>query len=64
MIDRLDDYKEAKVKCDLEFKAIEEHKIRMKNAGLDEKHIQLAIDPLISFALKLKEEIEEFEKLI
>ena len=35
----------------------------MKNAGLNEDQIRMAIDPLLSFTIQLKEEVEEYEKL-
>lgn len=35
----------------------------MRKSGLSKAQIQLAIDPLASFALQLKEEVEEYEKI-
>lgn len=42
---------------------IDNLKERMRIKGLSEEHIRLAVDPLISFSLKLKEDIEEYESL-
>lgn len=35
----------------------------MKAAGLNKEQIKLAVDPLVSFTLQLREEVEEYEKL-
>ncbi len=35
----------------------------MKAAGFNSQQMKLAIDPLISFTLQLREEVEEYEKL-
>ena len=36
----------------------DEHRARLKEAGLDEIEIQRVVDPLESFHLQLKEEVE------
>jgi hypothetical protein len=63
MIKTEQEYLEAKKRLENEFKALEDHQIKMKKAGLNKEQIQLAIDPLASFTLQLKEEVEEYERL-
>lgn len=63
MIKTEKEYLESKNRLDQEYQTIEEHKLKMKNAGLNEDQIRMAIDPLLSFAIQLKEEVEEYEKL-
>ncbi len=63
MIKTEKEYLEAKDRLSKEFKAIEEHQLKMKKAGMTKAQIQLAIDPLASFTFQLKEEVEEYEKL-
>ncbi|MBF0315121.1 MAG: helix-turn-helix transcriptional regulator [Oligoflexia bacterium] len=63
MIKTEEEYLEAKKKLEQEFQDLENHKLKMKKAGVSEDHLRLAIDPLSSFALQLKEEVEEYEKL-
>lgn len=63
MIKTEQEYAEAKKRLEQEFKALEDHQNKMRKAGLTEEQIQLAIDPLTSFAFQLKEEVEEYEKI-
>lgn len=63
MIKTEKEYLESKARLTVEFKELEEHAARMKKSGLTPDQIKLAIDPLASFALQLKEEVEEYEKL-
>lgn len=63
MIKTEKDYIEAKLRLEQEFKNIEDHRIKMKSAGMNLDQIKIAIDPLASFALQLREEVEEYEKL-
>lgn len=63
MIKTDQEYTEAKKRLEQEFKALEEHQMKMKKAGLTKEQIQLAIDPLASFAHQLREEVEEYEKI-
>jgi len=63
MIKTEKEYIEAKKRLEQEFKALEDHQLKMKKAGMTKEQIQLAIDPLASFTLQLKEEVEEYEKL-
>jgi DNA-directed RNA polymerase specialized sigma subunit len=63
MIKTEKEYQEAKKRLESEFKALEDHQLKMQKAGLSQDQIQLAIDPLASFAHQLKEEVGEYEKL-
>lgn len=63
MIKTEKEYLEAKVRLAVEFKELDAHTEKMKKAGLNQEQIKLALDPLVSFALQLKEEVEEYEKL-
>lgn len=63
MIKTEQEYTEAKKRLEQEFKELETHQMKMKAAGLTKAQIQLAIDPLASFAFQLKEEVEEYEKI-
>lgn len=63
MIKTEQELKLAKTKLEAELARIKSHRQKMKSSGLTPKQIQLAIDPLLSFSLQLKEEIEEHEKI-
>lgn len=63
MIKTEKEYLEAKCRLEQESKTLEKQKKKMKAAGLSDKQIKLAIDPLVSFTLQLREEVEEYEKL-
>ncbi len=63
MIKTENEYFEAKKRLKEEFKMIDEHKVKLKNSGLSTDQIKLAVDPLLSFACKMKEEVEEYERL-
>lgn len=63
MIKTEKEYIESKKRLEQEFKALEDHQLKMQKAGMTKEQIQLAIDPLASFTLQLKEEVEEYEKL-
>ena len=63
MIKTEKDYLEAKSRLDQEYKTLENHEKKMKAVGLTDEQISLAIDPLVSFTLQLKEEVAEYEKL-
>lgn len=64
MIKTENEYLEAKKRLEKEFQSIEEQQLKLKKAGFNKQQIQLAIDPLATFALQLKEEVEEYEKLM
>jgi hypothetical protein len=40
-----------------------DHRARLKEAGLDDEEIKRAADPIESFHLQLKEEVEGYERL-
>jgi DNA-directed RNA polymerase specialized sigma subunit len=63
MIKTEKEYIETKKRLKEDLKAIETQRKKMKQAGMNQEQIRVAIDPLSSFALQLKEEIEEYEKL-
>ncbi len=63
MIKTEKEYLETKERLEKEFESIEQHRSKMKKAGMSKKQISLAVDPLHSFALQLQEEVEEYEKL-
>lgn len=64
MIKTENEYTEAKKRLENEFQAIEEQKLKLEKAGFNKQQMQLAIDPLTTFAFQLKEEVEEYEKLM
>lgn len=63
MIKTEKEYIEAKKRRDAEFQSIEQQQIKMRDAGMTDEHIHLALEPLASFTHQLKEEIEEYEKI-
>jgi DNA-directed RNA polymerase specialized sigma subunit len=63
MIKTEKEYQEAKTRLEQEYKTLEDHEKKMKAAGLNADQIKLAIDPLVSFTLQLREEVAEYEKL-
>ncbi|MNT46640.1 helix-turn-helix protein [compost metagenome] len=63
MIKTEKEYLESKNRLDAEFKDLDAHAVKLKKAGLTKAQIKLALDPLVSFALQLQEEVEEYEKL-
>lgn len=63
MIKTEKEYVESKKRLLDEQQLIDEQMIKLKQAGLTKDQINLAIDPLASFMMQLKEEVEEYEKL-
>ena len=63
MIKTEKEYLEAKKRLEQEYKTMDEHEIKMKSAGLNSEQIKLAIDPLKSFSIQPREEVEEYERL-
>ncbi|MBL7668899.1 MAG: helix-turn-helix transcriptional regulator [Bdellovibrionaceae bacterium] len=63
MIKTEKEYQEAKIRLEQEYKTLEDHEKKMKAAGLNAEQMKLAIDPLVSFTLQLREEVAEYEKL-
>ena len=63
MIKTESEYTQAKQKLENEFRTIKEHQNKLRKNGFTDEQVKLAVDPLASFALQLKEEIEEYERL-
>ena len=57
------EYQEASKRLGDELKRLDEHRARLKVAGLGDVEIKRVIDPLESFHLQLKEEVEAYERL-
>src|ERR1700690_4116254 len=57
------EYQEASKRLVEELRRLDEHRSRLKAAGLGEIEIQRVQDPLESFHLQLKEEVEAYERL-
>ena len=63
MIRNETEYQEAVKRLADETQRFQEHRLRLKDSGLGEAEIQRVIDPLESFHLQLKEEVEAYERL-
>jgi ribosome-binding protein aMBF1 (putative translation factor) len=63
MIRNESEYKEAVGRLTEEQKRLAEHRARLKEAGLSEEEIKRVIDPMESFHLQLREEVEGYERL-
>lgn len=63
MIKTEKEYVESKKRLLDEQQVIDDQMIKLKQAGLTKDQINLAIDPLASFMMQLKEEVEEYERL-
>lgn len=63
MIRNETEYKEAVARLGEERKRLTEHVNRLKEAGLTPDEIKRAIDPMESFHLQFKEEVESYERL-
>lgn len=63
MIKTEKEYLESKSRLEQEYKSLEGHEMKMKAAGMNKEQIKIAMDPLVSFTLQLKEEVLEYEKL-
>jgi ribosome-binding protein aMBF1 (putative translation factor) len=57
------EYQEASARLEEERKRLAEHRARLKGAGLKDDEIRRVIDPIESFHLQLKEEVESYERL-
>jgi hypothetical protein len=55
------EFQEASKRLGDELKRFDEHRARLKEAGLGDTEIKRVIDPLESFHLQLKEEVEAYE---
>jgi ribosome-binding protein aMBF1 (putative translation factor) len=57
------EYQEASARLADERKRLSEHASRLKETGLNDDQIKRVIDPMESFHLQLKEEVESYERL-
>jgi ribosome-binding protein aMBF1 (putative translation factor) len=57
------EYQEASKRLAEELKRLDEHRSRLKETGLKDPEIKRVIDPLESFHLQLREEVEAYERL-
>ena len=57
------EYQEASARLAEERSRLAEHRARLKEAGLSDEEIKRVIDPMESFHLQLKEEVESYERL-
>ena len=57
------EYQEASARLAEERQRLAEHKARLKQAGLAEDEVKRVIDPMESFHLQLREEVESYERL-
>lgn len=63
MIRNETEYKEAVARLAEERKRLSEHRARLKETGLTDEEIKRVIDPMESFHLQLKEEVDSYERL-
>jgi ribosome-binding protein aMBF1 (putative translation factor) len=63
MIRNENEYKEAVGRLEQERERLAEHRARLKATGLTTEEIKRVIDPIESFHLQLKEEVESYERL-
>ena len=63
MIRTESEYHEANHRLEAERKRLAEHRGRLRKEGLTEAQVKRALDPLKSFHLQLKEEVESYERL-
>jgi ribosome-binding protein aMBF1 (putative translation factor) len=63
MIRNETEYQEAYERLEEEEKRLAEHRKRLRDAGLKEEEIKRVIDPIESFHLQLKEEVESYHRL-
>ncbi|HEV3158272.1 MAG TPA: helix-turn-helix transcriptional regulator [Candidatus Baltobacteraceae bacterium] len=63
MIRNETEYQEASVRLSDERKRLADHTARLKETGLSDEEIKRVIDPIESFHLQLKEEVESYERL-
>jgi DNA-binding XRE family transcriptional regulator len=57
------EYQEASKRLSEEAVRFQEHRLRLRQTGLNDLEIKRAIDPLESFHLQLREEVEAYERL-
>src|SRR5271165_5846096 len=63
MIRNETEYQEASARVADERNRLADHRARLKEAGLSDEEIKRVIDPMESFHLQLKEEVESYERL-
>ena len=63
MIRNETEYQQAVARLTDEQKRLADHRVRLKAAGLKAEEIKRVIDPMESFHLQLKEEVESYERL-
>lgn len=63
MIRNENEYKEAVGRLAEEDKRLAEHRARLREAGLTDEEIKRVINPIESFHLQLREEVESYERL-
>jgi len=63
MIRNETEYKEAAARLAEERNRLTEHRARLREAGLGDDEVKRVIDPMESFHLQLKEEVESYERL-
>jgi ribosome-binding protein aMBF1 (putative translation factor) len=63
MIRNETEYQEASARVADERNRLTEHRARLKETGLSDDEIKRVIDPMESFHLQLKEEVESYERL-
>jgi hypothetical protein len=57
------EYQAASARVADERNRLTDHRARLKEAGLSDEEIKRVIDPMESFHLQLKEEVESYERL-
>jgi ribosome-binding protein aMBF1 (putative translation factor) len=63
MIRNETEYQEASARVTDERNRLADHRARLKEAGLSDEEIKRVVDPIESFHLQLKEEVESYERL-
>jgi len=63
MIRNETEYQEAAARVSDERNRLADHRMRLKETGLSDEEIKRVIDPMESFHLQLKEEVESYERL-
>lgn len=63
MIRNETEYKEAVARLAEERRRLDEHRLRLRAAGLGDDEVKRVIDPMESFHLQFKEEVESYERL-
>lgn len=64
MIRNETEYKEAVARLRAEQERLKEHAKRLQEAGLSADEVKRVVDPMESFHLQLKEEVESYERLL